>query len=175
VTRPAYHGPHDDAIRGLVARDLTRHEIAQELGIHFAAVVRVLTRLKITTSEAAQLRKIREGSQRAAANRTAAAAARKPPREPTAPRRDRNPRLSDAQQAMVDGIKERSWHSRQCSAIPPPSREEADALIAAHIAQHGITQCPPAARIDGLTWLSVTPFFGGGGGYGGLAQRRARR
>lgn len=166
MTRPRYHGPHDDAVRAAVARDLTRHEIAAELGIHFAAVVRVLTRLKITTSEAAQLRRIQEGSRRAAANRTAAAVARKPVRvEPTAARLTRNPRLSDAQQALVDGIKDREWRRRH-SVLPPPTAEEAARLIADHIARHGVTVCPPAARIEGITPLSMTRTFNGAGVHG---------
>jgi hypothetical protein len=164
VTRPAYHGPHDDAIRDLVARDLTRHEIAQEIGIGLSAVQRVLARLGITTTRAARLRAEEEGRRRGTAN-SAAARKQAPP----------NPHRTPAQQQNIERHKRLISASFGVARLPPPTREEADALIAAHIARHGITQCPPAARIDGLTWLSVTPFVGGGGGYGGLAQRRARR
>jgi hypothetical protein len=82
---------------------------------------------------------------RAAAHRAARAEA-----SPAAPLAPANPYRTAAQQQQVDRIKAQTWRRRdtRLQALAPPSREEADALVAQFLARRSVTVCPPAGEVQ---------------------------
>jgi hypothetical protein len=72
----------------------------------------------------------------------------KPPA--AAPLAPPNPYRTAAQQQQVDRIKAQTWHRRDArlQALAPPTREEADALVAQFLARRSVTVCPPAAEVQ---------------------------
>ena len=159
-----YIGPHDDEIRRLIANDRTQPEIAAELGMSESAVQRACDRLGLKSSDAARERAQRLGQIKALAARKANAKPRKAP-EPSAAPRHRNPMLTQAQQDLVDSIKRRNWKLRDARlmAMPEPTREEADSLVAAFLARGGqIKVCEPAATLDTAS-NPLAPWRSGGG------------
>jgi len=82
---------------------------------------------------------------RAAAHRAARAEA-----SPAASLAPANPYRTAAQQQQVDRIKAQTWRRRdtRLQALAPPSREEADALVAQFLARRSVTVCPPAGEVQ---------------------------
>jgi hypothetical protein len=67
----------------------------------------------------------------------------------------RNPFLTAGQQANVDAVKARFWIYAR-TYLPPPTREEADRLVAEFIERRNVTVCPPAVVVEpsnaGVKW-----------------------
>jgi hypothetical protein len=61
-----------------------------------------------------------------------------------------NPKRTRAQQRQANLIKSREWRRRdtRLQALPAPSRDEADALVAQFLARRSVTVCPPAAEVQ---------------------------
>jgi hypothetical protein len=82
-----------------------------------------------------------------AAERRKAKPAKPPAAAPLAPP---NPKRTRAQQRQANLIKSREWRRRdtRLQALPAPSRDEADALVAQFLARRSVTVCPPAAEVQ---------------------------
>lgn len=108
----------------------------------------IATRIGITRARVYEI--LREEGLAAGATKPAKAAkpAAKPPA--AAPLAPPNPYRTAAQQQQVDRIKAQTWRRQDArlQALGPPSREEADALVAQFLARRSVTVCPPAAEVQ---------------------------
>ena len=150
-----------EILRAKLAEGFSVRAAAAALGWSRAKAKEIASKFGLKADPATIKRAELQGARKAGA--VIAERTRKPPKPPKEPRAkaapkpkpepvrlERNPFLSAAQQASVDRHKERCWASasnRRLAEMGPPTRDEADRLVAEFIARRGVTVCPPAAPV----------------------------
>ena len=141
---------------------LTKREAIEKHGFSRNLAHEVCTAYGLTPKKSAVKAALQRAGVKGAQKRQLAP---KPPKaadvraEPAGP----NPRLSAAQQAQVDRMRNRFWVRTRADlmALPPPTRDEADALVQQFLARGGkVTVSEPAAPVvvpcnAGASWAMV--------------------
>lgn len=141
-------------MRVFVERGMPVRMAGRKLGISRKAAERIATEHGIK-ADPLTLKNWRAAN--AARQRAAQTARRQAEQIPAAPA-PANPRLSAAQQDNVRRVKAGWWKGDpRLRLLPPPSRDEADALVRDFLARRGATICPPAGEViipgnSGVGW-----------------------
>lgn len=124
-------------VRELAAKGMTRHQIAEVTGRAYGTIKKLVREHSIPC--------VSEPAGRAAVAHKRAATLPQTAVVIDTKRRANPHQYTEAQRRNLNAIKSKYWRIAQMLALPPVTEDEAQRLIAEHIARKGVTVCPAGA------------------------------